>query len=511
MFSLRLLFPLFALVVALSSATLAYLGANSATESERLTTDSLIANTMRLAEEKIDRVERKLIDTENVLLDLMSGIDEAAFLQRWDDYVGPSPVVKAVILLDEQGDILVRLTSRIKQERQDFFAFLNEKIVGELGIGEWPVGMLKHLHVHDEKHFYLFAYQARKVQGRTLTTLLEIDMDNILGDIFPKTFDSLSEEFQFVITDQNNTVIYGEPFTSTGPYNQELQFPTTLYRWKLTLAPRQAEALLLASSARVTLRYELFALSAFVLLVGLFGIGYAVMRERTFTMLQAEFVSNVSHELKTPLSLIRMFSEMLRFGPARDEKKTQGYLEIIHREGEHLALLIDNVLDFSRIEQRKAKRAAMPFALDEVTSRALEALRPRLTRNGHQIIPSIDPVPDCCGDPEALSVAVQNLLDNAVKFAEMPCEIRVKTMVEEGEAVLSIEDTGPGISPDDLPHIFERFFRGKRQGKKPVRGSGIGLSLVFSIVKQHKGTITAESELGKGSRFIIRLPLHPVV
>ena len=370
MFSLRLLFPLFALVMVLSSTTLAYLGANSAVESEQLTTESLIANTTRLAEEKIDRVERKLIDTENVLLDLMSGVDEAAFLQRWDDYVGPSPVVKAVVLLGQQGEILARLTSRPQEERDGFFALLNEKIISELGIGEWPVGLLKHLHMRYQKRFYLFAYQARSVQGRTLTTLLEIDMDNILGDIFPKTFDSLHSEFQFVITDQSNAVIYGEPFTSAGPYTQELQFPSTLYRWRLTLAPRQADALLLAASARATLRYELFALSAFVLLVGLFGVGYAVARERTFATLQADFVSNVSHELKTPLSLIRMFSEMLRFGPARDEKKTQGYIEIIHREGERLALLIDNVLDFSRFEQGKTKRAARPFSLDEVATRA---------------------------------------------------------------------------------------------------------------------------------------------
>jgi two-component system, OmpR family, phosphate regulon sensor histidine kinase PhoR len=511
MFSLRLLFSIFALVMVLSSATLAYLSANSAVESEQLTTESLIANTTRLAEEKVDRIERKLIDTENVLLDLMSGVDEIAFLQRWDDYVGPSPVVKSVALFGQQGEILARLTSRPQEERGGFFALLTDKISGELGIGEWPVGLLKHLHTQHQKRFYLFAYQARSVQGRILTTLIEIDMDNILGDIFPKTFDSLHDEFQFVITDQSNAVIYGEPFTSVGPYTKEIQFPSTLYRWRLTLAPRQADALLQASAARVRLRYELFALSAFVLLVGLFGIGYAVARERTFATLQADFVSNVSHELKTPLSLIRMFSEMLRFGPARDEKKTQGYIEIIHREGERLALLIDNVLDFSRFEQREAKRVTRPFSLDDVTTRAVEALRPRLLRDGHQLIVSIDPVPDCYGDPEAISLAVQNLLDNAGKFAEAPSEIRVKTMVERGEAVLSIEDTGPGISPEDLPHIFERFFRGKRQGEKPVRGSGIGLSLVFSIVKQHKGTINAESELGKGSRFIIRLPLHPVV
>jgi two-component system phosphate regulon sensor histidine kinase PhoR len=485
MFSLRLLFPVFVLVALLSAATLAYLGIKSANDSEDLTTQSLISNTTRLAQEKVDRIERKLIDTENVLLDLMSGVDEASFLQRWDDYVGPAPFAKSVILLGPQSDILARLTVRKGKEREAFFTLLNERIIPDLEVGKWPVGMLKHFHTRYQNRFYLFSYQAREVQGRVLTTILEMDADNILGDIFPKTFDALQDEFHFVITDQSGAVIYGEPFSSVGPYTKEIQFPTTLYRWRLALSPRQASALSAAANSRSVLRYELFAFAAFILLIGLLGIGYTVKRERDFANLQADFVSNVSHELKTPLSLIRMFSEMLRYGPARDEKRTQGYVEIIHREGERLAFLIDNVLDFSRFEQGKSKRAMKPFALDEVVARVVEQLRPRLSRDGHEIVAVLQSKATCIGDADAFSLAVQNLLDNAAKFAEPPCEIRVNTQAEGDEAIVSVEDAGPGIAPEDLPHIFERFFRGKRQGQKPVRGSGIGLSLVSSIVKQH--------------------------
>jgi two-component system phosphate regulon sensor histidine kinase PhoR len=502
----RIFFPLFVAVTLGAAGVLAYFGVQSAADADRVAVESVRANNARLVDEKIDRVERKLIDTENVLLDLMSGVDGNTFRQRWDDYVGPSPFVRSVFLLGPEGEIIAWVSSRQGSARGEFFQLFRSRVLPDLGLGRWPPGMLKHLHARYEGHFSLFAYQTRLLRGLPLTTVLEIDQDNIVGDIFPKTFDSLRGEIHFAVYDQDGSLVYGASFPEDEPFTDGGRFPTTLYRWTLRLSPARAEALSAAIAARAVWRDRLLLFSAIILLVGVLGVGYTAIQAQRLAALKTEFVSNVSHELKTPLSLIRMFAELLRFGPARDEKKTREYVTIIHRESERLAMLIENVLDFARHERRE-RLVFSPLDLGETVSKAAESLRPRIEQEGHRLVVEVAPGLMIRGDGAAITRAVQNLIDNAAKFSERGCEVRVVCSSQEGEAWLSVADTGPGIPPEDLPRVFERFYRGQRRGGRLVRGSGIGLSLVREIARQHGGRAEAESRLGAGSRFTLFFPL----
>lgn len=504
MVSWRWLFVWFAVVSFGAAAGLSYVALESASEVERLAVESVRLHTARLADEKVDRVERKLIDTENVLLDLMSGVDEQGFRQRWDDYVGPAPFVKSVFLLGPEGEVLSWVSAREGEARAAFLQHFTSRVVPDLELRRWPLGMLKHLHARYDRRDSLFAYQRREFMGRAVTTVLEIDQDNLLGDIFPKTFDALRGEVRFSVVDQSGELIYGDP-----PRGESLgkveRFPTTLYRWTLHLAPDQGEALVEASARGGALRGGLVLLALLILLLGVAGVGYAAVQAQRLAALKTEFVSNVSHELKTPLSLIRMFAELLHKRPAREEKKGREYVAIIHRESERLAMLIENVLDFARLEKGQ-KIERQPVSLREVAERAVEALRPRLEQDGFRLVLRVEDTPSVLGDGAALGLVVQNLLDNAAKFSERAGELRVEVGREEGAVWLAVEDDGPGIPEDELPRVFDRFFRGKRRGR-PVRGSGIGLSLVQEIARQHGGRVEVTSALGRGSRFVVRLPV----
>jgi two-component system phosphate regulon sensor histidine kinase PhoR len=250
----------------------------------------------------------------------------------------------------------------------------------------------------------------------------------------------------------------------------------------------------------------LAGLSGLVVLSGIIVILTAVARERKLSNLKSEFVANVSHELKTPLSLVRMFGEMLHSGRVENEEKRRQYLQIIVNESERLGALIENVLDFARVERGKDSFVFKLAKLDDLVTRVFELCRARVERDGLVLeLESRGELPEVSIDEHAIEVAILNLVDNAVKYAAAGKVIRIAIERREDLIRIRVEDHGPGISPEDRRRIFERFVRGKATGR--VRGSGIGLALVKQIALAHGGDAGVEAVEPTGAAFFFTIRL----
>jgi len=247
---------------------------------------------------------------------------------------------------------------------------------------------------------------------------------------------------------------------------------------------------------------------AVLILSGIIMTLRAATHEAETVRLRSDFVSNVSHELKTPLSLIRLFGETLESDQWMDDGKRREYLRIIARESRRLTHLIDNVLDFSKIDSDRREYVFERGDLVKVISDTLEAYRFYLRDQGYEYDISLPPGPIFTSmDEDAIGQALLNLLNNAEKYSGEQKYIGVKMALHGDQALITVEDRGPGIPPSDLKHIFEKFYRGGRGPAREVQGCGLGLTIVKSTVEGHGGHISVESDLGGGSRFIITLPL----
>ena len=247
---------------------------------------------------------------------------------------------------------------------------------------------------------------------------------------------------------------------------------------------------------------------AVVMFGGLLFTWRSVNREMELARLKSDFVSNVSHELKTPLALIRMFAETLELGRVRSAEKAQEYYTVMRRESERLTGLINNLLDFSRIEAGAKQYKFEPTSLPELVEQTLENYRYHLEEKGFKLEEKIDrELPEVAVDREAYSLCLLNLLDNAVKYSGDSRYVAVRLARENGSAKLEVEDRGIGIQRKDQEHIFEKFYRAGDPLVHNTKGSGLGLSLVQHVAQAHHGTVAVDSAPGQGSRFTLRVPI----
>jgi signal transduction histidine kinase len=237
---------------------------------------------------------------------------------------------------------------------------------------------------------------------------------------------------------------------------------------------------------------------------------YRLMRrESEVAKLKADFVANVSHDLKTPLSVIRMFGETLEMGRVPDQATREEYYRVITRESERLSRLIDNVLDFSRIEGGRRTYERVPAPVEPLVRESLEPFAYPLAQGGFKVdVDVAADLPDVMMDAAAMAQALSNLVDNAIKYSGERKSIRVSARLIGGELALTVADEGIGIAPADHGRIFEKFYRVGRSDTQGRRGSGVGLALVRHVAEAHGGRVTVESRPGEGSRFTITVPVR---
>jgi signal transduction histidine kinase len=234
-----------------------------------------------------------------------------------------------------------------------------------------------------------------------------------------------------------------------------------------------------------------------------------VSRELAIADMRSHFAASVSHELKTPLTAIRMFAEALTMGVHKRPEVQQEYLQTIVSESERLSRLLNNVLDFSKIEQGTRTYRFEPASLEEIVHAAERALAFHLDQKGFKLRIELDEnIPPVKADRDALEQAVLNLLHNAMKYSGESRDIFLKLRREGDTARIDVIDFGIGISDVNRSHIFGKFFRVTGIENQRIPGTGLGLTIVSHIAKSHGGRIDVDSRPGEGSTFSIVLPLE---
>jgi two-component system phosphate regulon sensor histidine kinase PhoR len=226
---------------------------------------------------------------------------------------------------------------------------------------------------------------------------------------------------------------------------------------------------------------------------------------RRVEQVRRDFVANVSHELRTPLASIKSVIETLAGGALEDEAAARDFLSRADAEVDRLVQMVKELLDLSRIESGELPLAQQPVEMASVVADAVERLRPQAEKQGLSL--SVDvaaDLPPIIGDAERLARVVVNLLHNAVKFTPAGGSVQVSAGLAQSAVTVSVTDTGVGIAPEDLPRIFERFYKSDRA--RASGGTGLGLAVVKHIVEAHGGTVSVESEPGRGSTFSFSIP-----
>jgi signal transduction histidine kinase len=366
-----------------------------------------------------------------------------------------------------------------------------------------------------DKEFFLVSFDTMPnfQTGQTFYGGFFWDIDFLKNQILPKLLEKIAKDtgLDFIIVDEKGqNIITGIEELIPGE-SLVLTYRMFPLPWKLVISQPETKAIENTTRREIFFYGVLLIIVAALMLLGAVLIARDISRESETTQLKTEFVNNISHELKTPLTLIRLYGETLqRKGNLTSKEKKECY-EIITKESERLSHLINNVLDFSRIETGRKEFDFKKGNLAEITRDTLESYRYHLEKKGFVIHKDIaGNLPDMNFDGEAIASLLINLLSNAMKFSLKEKEVTVKLFRDNGNAILQVSDKGIGISQKEIPKIFQRFYQSKNRIGSEAKGSGLGLTLVKHITEAHGGTIQVESEVDKGSRFIVSIPIDGI-
>jgi signal transduction histidine kinase len=285
-----------------------------------------------------------------------------------------------------------------------------------------------------------------------------------------------------------------------------------LPHWKIGVYLKNPEMLARnATTVRLVLTLSVVAMLV-VIATGSALAGLELKRQLAAARQKTDFVSNVSHEFKTPLTSIRMFSELLSEGKVIDESQRKQFLQIINTEAARLTRLINNVLDFARMERGEKQYHFARCDLRQIVRDTVALYRPQLEANGFSIHLAVpDPAARVNGDCDALAQVLVNLISNAEKYAASGSDLTIRLTepghsTRRGEIELRVEDRGPGVPRGSEEKIFEQFYRADDSLSSGIQGSGLGLTLARQIARAHGGEMRYEPRPGGGSSFVLTLP-----
>jgi signal transduction histidine kinase len=332
----------------------------------------------------------------------------------------------------------------------------------------------------------------------------------LVRDFFEHKFANPEGAWVVRVTDSDGTMLYENARTrSSESFEVKRVMHTPSYEGvTLQLRPRDRSIEEEVRRLAIT-KTALIGFIDVMLLAGLVLVWANVRRELRLLRLKSDFVANVSHELKTPLALIRLFAETLELGRVPTEEKKQQYHRIINKESRRLTQLINNILDFSRIEAGRKEYRFVRSDLAAVVRDVVDAYRFQIEQQGFSLEVSIaDDLPEMAIDPEALSQALINLVNNAIKYSPDEKAIAVSARREGDRVLVSVRDRGIGIPKNEQRRIFEKFYRVETSVVHTTKGSGLGLALVQHITEAHGGHVEVVSAPGEGSTFTLSLPVR---
>jgi len=328
---------------------------------------------------------------------------------------------------------------------------------------------------------------------------------------WPRVISAQGEDLDAALYSTDGNALFGSPPTETPPFAVVYDVKIAELPWLIQVWPSNPAAIYADMRQRQNLSMAILVFVAALLVFGSYIMVRIVRRELEIARLRADFVSTVSHEFRSPLTGIRQLGEMLLDGRAVGEEKQRRYFRMIVQESDRLTRLVENILDFSRMEEGRREYRFEPVNTSRWLRRLVADFEAEIAADGVTVEASIpDGLPPLSADREALGSAVHNLLDNAVKYSPDARTVWLDAEAAGGEVRIAIRDRGVGISERDQKHIFDRFYRAEGEISKRIKGAGLGLSLVRHIVTAHGGKVECESRVGEGSTFSIRLPVVPI-
>jgi two-component system, OmpR family, phosphate regulon sensor histidine kinase PhoR len=497
-------------VIVASTAALSFVSYHYTVGRENKVETSLVQSIIILALQTVDRIEQRVIDNDLILADMVD-VDEPS---RWPDMV--DAIKKADLNVDQvyflrPGNDYPLYPPYSYDIRNHWGAFRASFKERELNLDHLSLNQPHHLHKERPDNYFFATYVLKETRnGSRILVCFQMNFDKVVA-LVDKYLRDLQNGYYVSIVDFENNGVYGQPISRSSKYFFETRFPSTLYKWILQIVPRNYTEIELnaKNQRRTNMFFIILSTSLTFFSLAIIYIGWR--RDRQLRQLKENFISNVSHELKTPLSLIRMFSEILVLGRVKSEDKKLEYYRIINNESDRMGRLINNLLDFANLVRGIEYKHFEKTNIAQIVTKALEAYRYEIQKDGFQLnLEASSEIPDCFADPNAITMAFFNLLDNSVKYSGEQKQITVRLEKANGSVDLSVIDKGVGIPRAEQQKIFEKFYRGSEPEIRRVRGSGIGLSITKHVAEMHGGDVLVRSEPGKGSTFTLRIPLRAV-
>jgi len=466
--------------------------------------------------------------------------DRGVIKAKLDEMLSTHPEYSYALLYDKKNNLLVSVAQPGRDQDREFCAITQDAInavsawipleAKHMGSqvramaekDEEPVAFYGGWSMKDKQSIYgslAYFVPPNIAKDRVTLGVLGFDPDYLRNTFFPALMkDVLTSKSPVLMADANPPVMMIHASKDSAPWiassNWDGARPEAERNFEyifqdLTMAIKY-QGLTVADIGNRFLRYNYMVLGALALfMVGGIWLTYRnVSREMTLARLKSDFVANVSHELRTPLALIRLYAETLELGRLNAKEKYQEYFRIIREESERLTALINNILDFSRIDAGRKEYEFQETNLGELVHSTLESYRFQIQQNGFGFEENIAcDIPPVNVDREAIARSLLNLVNNALKYSKDQKYIGVSLYRVNGSVNLEVKDRGIGIPANEQEKIFEKFYRCGDPLVHNVKGSGLGLSLVRHIVRAHGGDVLVESAPDKGSKFTIALPL----
>ena len=344
--------------------------------------------------------------------------------------------------------------------------------------------------------------------------IMTINPVKFVRDVLGSKIKEIAED-KFIITCSSLKAVKANDFIFT---TDNLQGQKIQQKKNLWLIPNYELGILLKGQtienlvkSRSTTNLILILILIIILITGVYIVFKNIRKEMELAKIKSDFVSNVSHELRTPLALISMFAETLEMGRATSEEKKKEYYTIISKEATRLSRIVNKILNFSRIEAGRKEYRFSRVDINLLLEDVFKSYQFHLHNNGFKFsfLPA-GGVPEIEADGEAISEAIINLIDNAIKYSNDKKEITLITGVDQDFIFIEVKDKGIGISEENQKKIFEKFYRVSDGLVHNTKGTGLGLTLVKHIVDAHKGKIKVKSKPNEGSSFILSFPIHNV-
>jgi len=383
-------------------------------------------------------------------------------------------------------------------------------------ITEEPRNAARRFTLESGEHEYLISllgkYIRNENQGNQISGFL-LDADYLRDIILYELLQSNvnSKKTGWIVKDRDEKTILKPENIPSGSLTVRTNFLGGFPPWFVELYQNDPDLFETFLFSRRGIYFYMFILLAGILIFGLALTVRTVAHELELSKMKSDFVSTISHEFKSPLSSIRQLAEMLQSGRVPSENRRQEYYDVLVEQSERLSLLIDNILDFAKIEEGRKifdfQIVDIGLLLKEIVSVIQDQVRHKDFVIHVEIEKSLPPIR---ADRESLTQAITNLIDNAVKYSGDSRKIIVRAYAVDQYLIFTVKDFGIGIRKEEIDKVFERFYRGGDELTRTVKGSGLGLTLVKQIIEAHHGEITVESSPGRGSTFTVRIPLRGI-